>query len=240
MQRKDIRQIREKIKSKIGVRHKVFFIALLLIIAILFLDYLLGGVTHYLFSRDIHELSAIIGGFGIIGPIIFVLFVILEVMIAPIPGFILYVTGAAIFGWFLGGVLVLVGNMIGAALCFYLAKYLGRDYIESKISRKNMEIFDKYSDKYGGYAVFFLRINPFTSSDIVSYAAGFSNMPFRDFFLGTLFGLMPLAFIQTYFGNTLISLSPVLYWIFLGLSLAYFFGMICLLMYAAAHSNRKA
>lgn len=237
MPHKNIREI-QRITKRLGARYRVFLISLLILSLVLFIDYLIGGVSHYLFARDVHELGLIIESFGLIGPVIFIIFVILEVMLAPIPGFILYVTGAAIFGWIWGAVLVLVGNMIGATLCFYLAKYLGRDYIELKISKRRIDIFDKYSDKYGGYAIFFLRINPFTSSDVVSYAAGFSNMPYKDFFLGTLLGIAPLAFIQTYFGNTLLDLSPKFYWIFLGLSLAYFFAMIYLI-YAATRDSKE-
>lgn len=236
MQKKGIRNLEKLIMSKI--RNRLFFTILILIIVLLSLDYFLGGVTHYLFSRNINDLSAVIQSFGLLGAIIFVLLITIKVMIAPMPGLVLYVTGAALYGWFFGAILVLIGNMIGATLCFYLAKYLGREYLEAKISKRKIEKFDKYTERYGGYALFFLRINPLTSSDIISYVAGFSKIRFRDFFLGTLFGLIPLSFAQTYFGSIIISMSPWVYWIILGLSFLYIVVMLYLI-YAATRLDRK-
>ena len=236
MQRKNIRELPKLIRAKL--RNRLFFVVLFIIICLLAVDYILGGITHYFFSRNINELSSLIQGFGILGAVIFVLLITIKVMIAPMPGLILYVTGAAIYGWFFGAILVLIGNMIGATLCFYLAKYLGRDYIEAKISKKNIEKFDLYTEKYGGYALFFLRVNPLTSSDIISYVAGFSKMKFRHFFLGTIFGLLPLSFAQTYFGSIIINLSPWVYWLILGLSLIYIAVMVYL-FFLATHMNKK-
>jgi uncharacterized membrane protein YdjX (TVP38/TMEM64 family) len=238
LQKKDIGNIQKLIKAKI--RNRLFFIVLIIIISLLVIDYFLGGITHYFFSRNINELSDVIQGFGILGAAIFVLLITIKVMIAPMPGLILYVTGAALYGWFLGAILVLIGNMIGATLCFYLAKYLGRDYLEAKISRKKIEKFDMYTEKYGGYALFFLRINPLTSSDIISYVAGFSKIRFRNFFLGTLFGLIPLSFAQTYFGSIIINLSPWVYWLILGLSLLYVIVMVYLIFLAMKDKKKSS
>lgn len=235
MQKKDFNKVKGKINHHIKkittfkTRHKVFLAVFILLLIILGIDYYNNGLTHYLFSSDTKELSKSIQSFGLIGPLIFIFLVTLEVIIAPIPGIILYITGGAIFGWFWGAILTLTGNMIGAALCFYLAKYLGREFVEKNVGNDKMEIFDKYAIKYGGYAIFFLRINPITSSDFVSYASGFANIRFRDFFLGTFLGLLPLSFAQTYFGYELINISPAVYWLFVILSLAYFFGMIYIL-----------
>ena len=220
MSRKYTRKIQELIKT----RHKIFFYCLIVIIIFLIIDFIRGGITNSILSSDINKLSEIIQWFGILGPIFFILLVTIEVMVAPIPGFIFFVTGGVLFGWFWGAVLTLIGNLIGASLAFLLAKYLGRDYIKRKINSKKLTQFDKYTDRFGGYGIFLLRVNPFTSSDVFSYMAGFFKIPYKDFILGTFFGLLPLSFIQTYFGKTLIDSSPVFYWLFLIMSLLYFVG----------------
>jgi uncharacterized membrane protein YdjX (TVP38/TMEM64 family) len=52
-------------------------------------------------------------------------------------------------------------------------------------------------------------VNPFTSSDLVSYAAGLAGMPARRVALGTFFGLLPLCFLQAYMAETIFELLPL-------------------------------
>ena len=49
-----------------------------------------------------------------------------EVVVAPIPGTMLYAPGGVIFGGFLGGLLSLAGNVIGAGIaCRLMRAFLG-------------------------------------------------------------------------------------------------------------------
>lgn len=241
MQKKDFNKIDEKLKKNLKenigkvknivtfkTKHWIFFSIIAIIAGLMVYSYHQEGIANSFLKSDTSALSETIKDLGIVGIFVFVFLVVLEVLLAPIPGFILYITGGVVYGWIWGAVLTLVANMIGATLCFYLAKSLGREFVEKKVDTEKMKIFDKYALRFGGYAVFFLRINPFTSSDIVSYASGFANIRFRDFFLGTFLGLLPLSFAQTYFGYAL-SFSPTIYWIFVILSIIYFVAMIYLL-----------
>lgn len=222
MQQKTARSLQSRLK----IRHILFLIVFCIIILILIMDYLNLGITYLVIHSDVSALSSKIDSYGIIGYLLFISIVAVEVMLAPIPGFILYVTGAVLFGWKVGGILTILGNMIGATLAFYLANYMGREYVEHKVKEKKWDLFDRYAHKYGGYAIFFLRINPFTSSDIFSYLAGFSKMPFKDFFWGTFFGLLPLSFAQTYFGESVVDSMPTLYWVSLGFSILYLIAAV--------------
>ena len=53
--------------------------------------------------------------FGVAAPVAYLGFVTLEVVVAPIPGTMLYAPGGVIFGGFWGGLLALSGNVLGAA-----------------------------------------------------------------------------------------------------------------------------
>ena len=53
-----------------------------------------------------------------------------------------------------------------------------------------------------------LRLNPLTSSDLVSYAAGFTNMRAWKVMLGTLIGMAPLCYLQAWFAAKLVSSFP--------------------------------
>lgn len=53
---------------------------------------------------------------GFFAPVAYVIFVITEVIVAPIPGLMLYAPGGLIFGPWLGGFLAIIGNTIGAGI----------------------------------------------------------------------------------------------------------------------------
>ncbi len=185
-----------------------------LIIILLVIDFFNGGVIHGLLTDDTDSVVDFIRSFGIISGVVFVIIVILEVVFAPVPGLVLYVAGGIIFGTFVGGSLALFGNVIGAVIAYYIALKLGRDYVKKKQEKKTMEMFGTFMDRFGVYAIFLLRINPFTSSDVFSYLAGVYKMPIRQFVIGTTLGLAPLVFLQAYLGQGFIMGSPWLMSVF--------------------------
>jgi uncharacterized membrane protein YdjX (TVP38/TMEM64 family) len=161
--------------------------------------------------------------------------VILEVVLAPIPALILYVVAGIIFGGFIGGVLTLIGNSIGAFIDFKLARVLGKRNIEKKVDKKLKEKFDRFFDKYGGLSIFILRVNPFTSSDLVSYLSGFTKIKTIKFITATTLGLIPMIFVQTYLGDIFIKDNPIL----LGLTLLFSVLYLALFIYLIIISLTK-
>ena len=53
--------------------------------------------------------------------------------------------------------------MLGAILCFYMAKSLGRPIVEKLVSKKALGWWDRFFDKYGKYSVFLARLLPIIS-----------------------------------------------------------------------------
>lgn len=210
-------------------KKKIFFsLFLILLMVYIWYNAARGGFFHYVFDTNIEDLVDYIDSFGKIGPIILFFFIIVEVIAAPIPGFILYIVAGVILGSFYGGLLSFIGNMIGSIIAFQIA-WKGRIFFFKNAKSKVIERFDSYSEKYGGYAIFLLRLNPFTSSDIFSYLAGFSKMKLKQFIIGTALGLLPITFLSSYLGGEIIKGHPTLYTFFLFLSLIYLMGAIYLI-----------
>jgi len=204
------------------LRKHWIFISILVIFSIwVVCSYFFGGLFHLLVTADVNAVVDFIKSFGFLAVVIFVLLVILECVLAPIPPFVLYVAGGMIFGAFIGGILTLIGNVIGATIAFLIARKYGRGIVEKKINPVIWEQFDKFSQKYGGWALFLLRLNPFTTSDLFSYLAGLTKMKLRTLIISTSFGLIPLIYIQTYLGEFFIKDSPILWLIFLIVCLIY-------------------
>ena len=86
-------------------------------------------------------LSAITRRYGILG---FLLSMILQAIIAPIPGEALMVIGGAVFGSLPAIVIGEVGGCIGALACFLIARKGGRTLVIKMIGRKGLEFADTH------------------------------------------------------------------------------------------------
>ncbi|HEY5587349.1 MAG TPA: TVP38/TMEM64 family protein, partial [Candidatus Paceibacterota bacterium] len=112
---------------------------------------------------------------------------------------------AGLFGWVNGALLSWSSTMVGAVLCFFIARLLGRDVVEKLTSRFALKGIDDFFDKHGKYAILIARLLPFISFDIVSYAAGLTSMSFWSFFIATGIGQLPATIIYSYVGGMLAS-----------------------------------
>lgn len=167
-------------------------------------------------------------GWGPWAPLAYVLFVTAEVLIAPLPGLILYAPGGVIFGGFLGGLYSLLGNLIGAAIACQLARMLGASRLGDKM-RAAVSGIQPALEKRGLWIVFFLRINPFTSSDLVSYAAGLAAIPTWKVLVGTGFGMAPLCWLQSYLAEGVLRAFPALVYPLVALCILYGLAVVWIL-----------
>lgn len=189
-------------KFRVKDKFAVFLIFIIISLFAWFIySYINHGFIYSLIEGDVDSLTSLISGFGIWSYIIFILLIILEAVFAPIPPLILYIAGGTIFGGLLGGALALLGNIIGAAFAFQVSHHYGKEKILPKIPKGLRKRFDRFSNKYGPQSIFFLRVNPLTSSDVFSYLAGLTSMNFYKFLIGTTLGLLPIVFLQTYLGE---------------------------------------
>ncbi|MFH1210060.1 MAG: TVP38/TMEM64 family protein [archaeon] len=228
-------RIRNNKIVKHSYEHRYFGAALILIIILITYSYLFKGFIYEVVNSDINGITDFINSFGNLSIFIFVALIILENVLAPIPGLILNVAGGIAFGPFLGAVLSIVGNMIGASLCYLIAKYFARKYVEKILDENKMKVFHKYNEKYGHFVLFILRLNPLTSSDIFSYLAGLTKMKYKNFIISTTLGIIPTMFVLSYFGDVFIKKSPVLILIFLILTVLY----LLVLIYGVYMISRK-
>lgn len=106
---------------------------------------------------------------------------VLQSVMAPLPAFLITFANANLFGWWQGAILSWSSAMAGAALCFYIARILGRDAAEKLTSKAGLKQIDTFFDKYGKNTILICRLLPFVSFDIVSYGAGLTSMPFLSF-----------------------------------------------------------
>jgi uncharacterized membrane protein YdjX (TVP38/TMEM64 family) len=203
--------------------------AILLLLAIVLAawalySYLTAAFVHVLVSGTpgqgpwLERVRESVAAWGPLAPLVYVLAVVVEVIVAPIPGTLLYAPAGAIFGGFVGGTLSLAGNVLGAAICCVIGQLIGE-----RIARRNdaskLARYRKLLEKRGLWVVMLLRLNPLTTSDLVSYAAGVAGVPAWKVALGTLVGLAPWCYLQAYFAERVFEAVPGVYLVAGGIAL---------------------
>lgn len=181
------------------------------------------------FISDSKKITDFIRDFGTWAYAVYFLIVLLEVVLAPIPGAILYSIGGILFGTLVGGTIALAANIIGAGIAFYIGKNILLDDGE----RDKSNYLDRMITKYGSLSIFFLRINPLTSSDVFSFLAGFLKMNFKKFLIATSLALAPLIYIQSYIGEEILLENKALMTVFIVASIIF----IIFLLFLALHTK---
>jgi uncharacterized membrane protein YdjX (TVP38/TMEM64 family) len=190
--------------------------AIVAIVGVLVWSYATGGIISALLTSELTadeklvELRSFFEQFGWAAPLAYVAVVTVEVIVAPIPGTMLYAPGGVIFGGFWGGLLSLAGNVLGAGIACQGVRVLGGERAERFLARSSLAVYEARLCERGAWVVFLLRVNPLTSSDLVSYAAGLTRMPVWKLILGTLAGMAPLCFAQAYLAEGILSVFPSL------------------------------
>lgn len=154
-------------------------------------------------SGDFTVVRKFVGSYGPYAALVSFLLMILQSIAAPLPAFLITFANANLFGWWQGAILSWTSAMVGAAVCFYIARILGRDVVEKLTSKGALKQIDDFFEKHGKLSILIARLLPFISFDIVSYAAGLTKMSFGSFFIATGIGQLPATIIYSYVGGML-------------------------------------
>lgn len=112
----------------------------LIIILLVIYWYRLGIFT------DQAKMRAYLANKRIIGPIIFVLIQIVQVVIPIIPGGVSLLGGVVFFGPIAGFIYNYVGICIGSIINFFLARHYGRPFILHIVSEETLDKYMKWTE----------------------------------------------------------------------------------------------
>jgi uncharacterized membrane protein YdjX (TVP38/TMEM64 family) len=146
-------------------------------------------------------------GFGLLGPIVFVVVSSL-LTVALFPGPLLSGASGLLFGTALGTPVSIVAATLGASLAFSLSRWWAHDAIVAIAGRRIGALRD-WVGRRGFLSVLYARLTPGVPYHLVNYAAGLTPIPLRAFAAATALGCSPRAFAYTALGGNLDNLrSP--------------------------------
>lgn len=145
-------------------------------------------------------LHARVVAMGAWGPTAIVALMAVAVVISPIPSAPIALAAGAAYGHGWGAAYVLLGAQAGAMAAFGIARFVGRETVQSWFGgRLSVGLIGSQRALMG--IVFISRLLPFVSFDIVSYAAGLTVLSFWRFAVATMAGIAPSSFLLAHVGR---------------------------------------
>jgi len=157
-----------------------------------------GGYFQYLDPARLRDLLQEAGPWGplaVIG-----LFTLLEPFGAP--GAIFMMASASLWPFWLAFAVNMLGATGAGMLGFTFARYLGRDWVEGRMTPR-LRAWDERLSEHGLPKVITFRLI-FFLNPAAHWALGLSRVRVRDAILGTFIGLLPAVALWTYFGAELL------------------------------------
>jgi uncharacterized membrane protein YdjX (TVP38/TMEM64 family) len=125
------------------------------------------------------------------------------VFLIPSTPFVL--AGAMLFPDMRGTVFLIsmAGVLGGASYIYFFTEFLGLDDFFQRKFAKRFEQAHRGMDKYGIWIVILWSFFPVVPTDLISYTAGVTRMPYWKFALGVVIGEIPLVAIYVFTGMAL-------------------------------------
>ena len=189
-------------------RRKIVLLGIIVLLAAVYffvepVNTTMNTVFKMFAGGDFTVVKEFVASYGVYAALVSFALMILQSVAAPLPAFLLTFANANLFGWWQGAILSWTSAMAGAAMCFYIARVLGRDVVAKITSKAGVEQIDEFFEKYGKNDILICRLLPFVSFDYVSFAAGLTSMSFGSFMVATGIGQLPATLIYSYVGSML-------------------------------------
>lgn len=119
-----------------------------------------------------------------------------------LPGGVIAIGAGFFFGLWWGFFLVLLGNVVGAAIAFQFSRRLGRGWVEKKLFRhRKWVLLDEAIAREGWKIIVLSQVHPLFPTSLMNYVYGITRIRFRECMLWIAIGQAPGLFFYSYLGT---------------------------------------
>lgn len=154
---------------------------------------------------NVQHITDVLNSLGWIGHIGGALLVLLQTLVPFIPFVVVAGVNVLLFGFWPGFIVNYVFACLGAVIAYFVAKNLGRAWVQSKLSKYSH--LDKFNDRLKRHGIWFIvasRIIPVLPSFAINLGAAVMKVRTRHFIIGTLIGKAPMIFLESLIGHDLL------------------------------------
>lgn len=190
------------------------------------------GPEMWLLLSDRQALERFIAGLGWWGPLALIVLNIVQIVVAPVPGYAVQAAAGYLFGAFWGGVWSVIGLLGGAGLAMGLARGFGRRLVEPLLGTERLARWEQATHSSSTILWFVLLAAPI--GDAPYFLAGLSRVSYAKVLLLTLTIRAPTVFVVAAIGAGVVWLA----WWQLALIFGLLAGLFALFLRYQAHLLR--
>ena len=117
----------------------------------------------------------------------FLLYFFISVFALPVAALLCLLIGA-LFGFFPGILLASFASSLGALSCFFIARFLFRDFIEKKF-KKSLKVINQGISKDGIFYLFFVRMTPIFPFFLINVLFSVTKIKPKNFYFVSQLGM---------------------------------------------------
>ena len=119
-----------------------------------------------------------------------------------LPGGVLSIGAGFFFGLWWGFFIALFGNVAGAAISFFLSRWIGRQWLRRKLLRnRTLVALEPAVEKEGWKIILLSQLHPLFPTSLLNYLYGLTQIRFRTCMLWVAIGQAPGLFLYSYLGT---------------------------------------
>lgn len=128
--------------------------------------------------------------------------------VVPIPAEMIAIAAGAVLGPVYGTMVIWTGGMLGAVLAFWIARKLGREFVERILPKKYLSKIDGFMDEQSTSGLLLVRLVPIVSFNVVNYGAGLTRVSWHVFLWTTAIGIIPITLLSVLIGAGASNVKP--------------------------------
>lgn len=119
-----------------------------------------------------------------------------------LPGGFLSLGGGFFFGLWWGFAINLIGNVGGAAISFYISRWVGQRWLRPRLMRNaTLEALEPAVTREGWKIILLSQLHPLFPTSLLNYLYGLTQIRFRTCMLWVAIGQAPGLFLYAYLGT---------------------------------------
>ena len=178
-----------KKKVAIAILKLIFLILIVVLIPLYLYFYQQDFLMRF---RNFNDIVSFLERYKLQSIPIYIILQIAQIVISVLPGQFFQLAAGYLYTFWPALLFSCIGAFLGTTITFWLAKGLGSDFVHIFFEKDKTEDYVKRLNSKKAYTiVFLLYAIPGIPKDVVSYAAGLSEMKYKPFIILSTIGRLP-------------------------------------------------